>query len=666
MFENQYRSYVLQNEFMQKLASAGTDLTNYFGVFHPSQTNYVAALAGELCSVADDNAPMAGLPQQTLVDLLEEGGCSWKAYMEGLPLDPWKSEWSQPSYDPDVAPVAESPEAPDLARYFRKHNAFASFQRIQASKERWANIVDDDVFWADVAAGVLPDFGWFTPDIWNDGHYLTNTHIDTNPRVQLIPQISTWLEHVFFGSIEANKRQGAQRRCGFGLDVDLLLTDPQTAWEQSSIPPGTAILVTFDEADFDASDYDTTYDGPNQVYSVLLGPGIAPGSIDPNSYNHYSMIRTVCRNFGLNDLGKNDVAANPFRSLWNEHFCWSPALDTGATTAAGMAATRTSDGFQLFTATAKGEVHVSSAQESRQPSGWSTPAPFGLRATGALAAASLEGETHVVAVNDGALAWVRQGEDGTWSAVRSLGDGSASVALCSFHDDADAHDKLMLCWQGNAGAVSYRVFANDVWGEVGDTGVYTSGPIAVEQFGASLYLVGRDRRGHGMRMTSYNVAPFNSFDVTDFKGEPSPDNATTLHRWSPFDVSVGAFSQKFSALQNNYQVGGDLTMVAAPGALLLAHRGRFEDTPHAFTESFGLTGVLTAASADGNLYGTLAQAGWSQEQKLSQVELDVDSLLCSTKDADSVHLFWQAKDTGHILHTAGGFRSDEVTAPATG
>ena len=39
------------------------------------------------------------------------------------------------------------------------------------------------------------------PDIWNDGHYLYNTHIDTNPRTQLITQLSPWLEHVFLGNI---------------------------------------------------------------------------------------------------------------------------------------------------------------------------------------------------------------------------------------------------------------------------------------------------------------------------------------------------------------------------------------------------------------------------------------------------------------------------------
>ena len=43
MFENQYRNYVIQDPFLKKLAAAGADMTNYFGAFHPSQTNYLAS-----------------------------------------------------------------------------------------------------------------------------------------------------------------------------------------------------------------------------------------------------------------------------------------------------------------------------------------------------------------------------------------------------------------------------------------------------------------------------------------------------------------------------------------------------------------------------------------------------------------------------------------------
>jgi hypothetical protein len=55
MFENQYRGYVMENAFMRRLARQGIQLGNYFGVMHPSQTNYIASIAGELCNVTSDN-----------------------------------------------------------------------------------------------------------------------------------------------------------------------------------------------------------------------------------------------------------------------------------------------------------------------------------------------------------------------------------------------------------------------------------------------------------------------------------------------------------------------------------------------------------------------------------------------------------------------------------
>ncbi|MFK7747256.1 MAG: alkaline phosphatase family protein, partial [Kordia sp.] len=195
MFENQYRSYVIQNPFLKKLAAAGADMTNYFGAFHPSQTNYLASFAGEICGVTNDIPPASPLLQETLVDILEAKNVSWKAYMEAYPNEAWNPDWVNADYDTSEQPITQFPaaDAKDLSRYYRKHNAFASFHNVQKDKDRWEKIVNDVQFWQDIANDDLPEYSWFTPDIWNDGHYLYNTHIDTNPRTQLVPQLSAWL-----------------------------------------------------------------------------------------------------------------------------------------------------------------------------------------------------------------------------------------------------------------------------------------------------------------------------------------------------------------------------------------------------------------------------------------------------------------------------------------
>ena len=43
MFEHEHGSYVLQNPFMRRLAKKGIELSNFYGVMHPSQTNHIAS-----------------------------------------------------------------------------------------------------------------------------------------------------------------------------------------------------------------------------------------------------------------------------------------------------------------------------------------------------------------------------------------------------------------------------------------------------------------------------------------------------------------------------------------------------------------------------------------------------------------------------------------------
>jgi len=141
--------------------------------------------------------------------------------------------------------------------------------------------------------------------------------------VSLVDQLASWLED-FFGALK--------------------FPGPK-----SLLPEGTLVVVTFDESDFlqsfdDGKKY--TYDGPNQVYTVLLGDMIEPG-VEYEAYNHYNMLKTIEQNFGLGDLGKNDAGAAPLRFLWGEHFEWgapqpTPVRTHGHLAAAGLAEERSS------------------------------------------------------------------------------------------------------------------------------------------------------------------------------------------------------------------------------------------------------------------------------------------------------------------------------------
>lgn len=664
MFENQYRNYVIQNPFLKKLASAGADMTNYFGAFHPSQTNYLASFAGEVCGVTNDTPPAAPLMQETLVDLLEAKNVSWKAYMEAYPGEPWKAAWADPSYPATEQPITQYPPAgaTELSRYYRKHNAFASFHSVQKEESRWNKIVSDTEFWKDVAGNTLPEYSWFTPDIWNDGHYLYNTHIDTNPRTQLVPQLSAWLEHVFLGNIATSNIQGGAAtgltNLGLNLDVDLLLTDPKRAWAESSVPAGTLIVVTFDEADYDADGYDTNYDGPNQIYTVLLGDMITPGTRISTPYNHYNLIRTVEENFQLGSLKKNDYGANWFRFLWKESFAWQQPTNTDFSVGKALALVAEKQGEHMVFSNTEGQLFDSFWQAS----GWTQPRQLSLSTPGAIAMATLEGSTLLVTADaQGHLQTATYTtETKEWSAMTALNQTAAgSFSLCAFEDMATTTMQLMFCWVAADGFIQSMLGdASGFSGTVVPVKQLTDGAMTLGQVGASLFLVYKERNTRKMRITSYNTGPFNAFEAHNFEGQSAPENSTTLHEWSVTDFAVGHFAKKMAALADEYQNFGNMAMATVSGEMHLVHRGGYQDLPSAYTEVFGLTGIYSAANQFSNGYGTLDQAGWTAEEEMTGIHLAPTSPVAMCSSATQLTLVWADSESGSIQYRVGGYGSD--------
>ncbi|KAI8892185.1 phosphoesterase family-domain-containing protein [Globomyces pollinis-pini] len=148
--------------------------------------------------------------------------------------------------------------------YVRKHNPFISFKNISANSKRCAKIVNADQLNSDIRNGKVADYVYFTPDLKNSAH-------DTN-----ISTASRWFQG-FFDPILSN-----------------------------ALFKNTLFLVTFDEND-PSNDRDN-----NRIYSLLIGPGVQPGSVDNTAYNHYSQLATLEKNWKLDNLGLNDKTANPF------------------------------------------------------------------------------------------------------------------------------------------------------------------------------------------------------------------------------------------------------------------------------------------------------------------------------------------------------------------
>jgi phospholipase C len=244
--------------FINSVAATNGLATNYFGVTHPSQPNYIAATSGSTNGVPDDNDITINVPN--IVDQLETHGKTWKAYMQSLSLCTTKLD-----------------HACGNQLYERKHNPFVSYLDVQTNPARMANVVDLSQLNTDLANNNVPDYSWISPDQCNDMHGRGTT----DPK----------------------------DLCGFAHVQNLIATGDaflkstvgaimsSRAWNGNSI-----IFITWDESDFtgsgpfgfgDTSGCCDANPGGGHVVTLTISHSDHSARTSNIAYNHYSMLATI-------------------------------------------------------------------------------------------------------------------------------------------------------------------------------------------------------------------------------------------------------------------------------------------------------------------------------------------------------------------------------------
>ncbi|EAU31425.1 phosphate-repressible acid phosphatase precursor [Aspergillus terreus NIH2624] len=139
--------------------------------------------------------------------------------------------------------------------YVRKHNPLMSYNSVTSNTDRLAKSKNFTMFYEDLDNNKLPQWMFITPNM-----------------------TGTWSRN-FLTPLLSNKSFNTDR---------------------------TLIILTFDEG---------LTIGTNQIYAVLLGGAVSSakvGTKDNTAYNHYSLLKTVETNWGLGNLGQNDVDATAF------------------------------------------------------------------------------------------------------------------------------------------------------------------------------------------------------------------------------------------------------------------------------------------------------------------------------------------------------------------
>ena len=268
VLENADYELAIQDKDVADLASRGASFSNFHALFHPSYPNYLAMVAGtdfethRRGRLRGDN--QVDFPDddvhRTIADRLIAAGLDFKQYAEEMPgACAWK--------------VSGVHVAERRGNYVRRHVPFLSFAEVQ---QKWCDRVigvdsgkADNYFVQDAKKGLVA-YSFYTPNMNHDGH-------DTNVQVA-----GAWVKKFLDETFPEKYRAG------------------------------TLVVVTFDESGGNAD---------NRIVTLFLGDMVKPAKEqDPEvlnkRYTHYSVLRTIEDNFGLEPLTINDRDAEPISGIW--------------------------------------------------------------------------------------------------------------------------------------------------------------------------------------------------------------------------------------------------------------------------------------------------------------------------------------------------------------
>jgi hypothetical protein len=280
VLENQNYESAIQNDLLKSLAQRGAIFSNFGNLYHYSYPNYLAMIAGTdfgthkpLLFSDNQRTFNDDSEHRTIADLV-----NWKNYAEDYP-------------------ASESAQTPFLgdrkSRYARKHVPFLSFREVQ--NKSFHNVVGVDThaqsnafvtdisnFIADPQKNPLPEYMFYSPNLDDDGHDPTS-----NPQKGL-KKAGDWLR-VFL--------------------TTWLHFDDKTWVPKDEQMKRTLVIVTFDESEGDAK--------PERIYTIFLGAMVKPQEVTA-AYNHYSVLRTIEDNFGLDPIHKEsgDGKASVITGIW--------------------------------------------------------------------------------------------------------------------------------------------------------------------------------------------------------------------------------------------------------------------------------------------------------------------------------------------------------------
>ena len=308
--ENKAYSQIIGNPNapnINQLAKTYGLASQFYGMVHPSEANYITMLGGSTFGIHDDDAYYCQpgstdrfcshsrapdyanhtVTSKSLLDQLEQKGLTWKGYFESIP-----------------APGSKAVVAPNVVRalYAVKHNGFMSFKSVQNDPHLAAKSVPLSQLTADLQSGTVPNYSHIIFNQCHEMHGLPEcgelqSLIRTGDRyvgkaVNQITQSSLWSSK--------------------GNNAIIITWDEDNNPQQKNNPQGCCGYDTKSTANF----------GGGHIATVVITNHGARGVVDPTPYNHNSLLRTTEDALGLyeylNGAGATAQGVKPMTALFSK------------------------------------------------------------------------------------------------------------------------------------------------------------------------------------------------------------------------------------------------------------------------------------------------------------------------------------------------------------
>ena len=140
--------------YFTSFAAANVNFTNFYGVSHPSQPNYLDAFSGSNQGVTDDGHYTFPASRDNLAKQLAAAGKSWRVYAQDYPSTCFDGDSSTGGIDGPGLP----------GTYVRKHNPVISFESVRLDATQCAYVQRLANFDPTV------NFAMVVPNMTNDMH----------------------------------------------------------------------------------------------------------------------------------------------------------------------------------------------------------------------------------------------------------------------------------------------------------------------------------------------------------------------------------------------------------------------------------------------------------------------------------------------------------------